>query len=163
MLKKDFEEEIKSNCSDILYLCIIHIFEKKYKEQQQIDHKELIDFLSNYQNFNRFLNDYAGTIYNRYGSHVNILYVELCNYLNIEVDNQYTLEHYIMKLEKQTPQLLLGLTDEEIQLQTIEHFDEKLINIRNSKHFLDNSNKFEQRVQTLEQNIALVKNALGIR
>jgi len=163
MLKIDFQEEIKNSCSEILYLCIIHIFEKKYKDQESIDEKELKDFLSDYQNFHRYLNDYAGTIYNRYGSHINILYVELCNYLKIEVDNQYTLEHYIMKLEKQTPQLLLGLTNEDIQLQTIEHFDEKLVDIRNSKHFLENIDKFEPRVQKLEQNIALVKNALNIR
>lgn len=86
----------------------------------------------------------------------------MCNHLGVEIDNKYTLEHTISKLEKQTPQLLLGLTDEDIQKQTIVHFDEKLEAIDNSTHFNDNLEEFSSRVEKLKQNIALVKNALQI-
>lgn len=135
---------------------------KVYKENVDISDDEKIEFFSNYKNYHIYLNDFAGTIYSRYASSVDNLYIEMCNYLKIQIDNKYTLEHTIMKLEKQNPQLLLGLTDEDIQKQTIIHFDEKLIAISQSSHYNDNIDEFKSRVEKLKQNIALVKNALQI-
>ena len=86
----------------------------------------------------------------------------MCNYLNIDIDNKYTLEHTIMKLEKQTPELILSLTDEDIQKQTIEHFDDKLIAIDGSTHYNENKQEFQPRVEKLKSNINLIKNALQI-
>jgi uncharacterized coiled-coil DUF342 family protein len=85
----------------------------------------------------------------------------VCEYLDISVDNKYTLEHTIMKLEKQTPQLLLGLSDEDIQKQTIMHFDEKLDAIDGSSHYNENLDEFKSRVDKLKSNIKLVKQALN--
>jgi hypothetical protein len=87
----------------------------------------------------------------------------MCEYLDVEIDNKYTLEHTILKLEKQTPSLLLGLTDPDIQLQTIVHFDERLEAIDQSTHYNSNLQEFGPRVEKLKQNIALVKNALQIQ
>jgi len=162
-LKKDeFLDEIKENCSKILYISTVHMLNKVYKENIDINEDERLEFFANYKNYHIYLNDFAGTIYSRYASSVDNLYIEMCNYLNIQIDNKYTLEHTVIKLEKQTPQLLLGLTDEDIQKQTIEHFDEKLVAISNSSHYNDNLSEYEQRVEKLKQNIFLVKNALQI-
>ncbi len=162
MKKDDFLDEIKENCSQILYISTVHMLNKVYKENVDISDDEKIEFFSNYKNYHIYLNDFAGTIYSRYASSVDNLYIEMCNYLKIQIDNKYTLEHTIMKLEKQNPQLLLGLTDEDIQKQTIIHFDEKLIAISQSSHYNDNIDEFKSRVEKLKQNIALVKNALQI-
>ena len=162
MTKLDFLKEIKDNCSEILYISAKHILDKLYNDDIEIDKEKNIEFFSNYKNYHLYLNDFAGTIYGRYASSVNHLYIEMCEYLNIDVDNKYTLEHTIMKLEKQTPQLLLGLTDDDIQKQTIEHFDEKLIAIGGSTHYNSNINEFKHRVDKLKSNILLVKNALQI-
>ncbi len=162
-LKKDeFLDEIKENCSEILYISTVHMLNKVYKENIEINEDEKLNFFENYKNYHIYLNDFAGTIYSRYASSINNLYIEMCNYLNIEIDNKYTLEHTIIKLEKQNPQLLLSLTDLDIQKQTILHFDEKLVSISNSSHYKDNKVEFESRVETLKQNIFLVKNALQI-
>ena len=162
MKKDEFLDEIKENCSEILYISTVHILNKVYKENIDINEDERLEFFANYKNYHTYLNDFAGTIYSRYASSVDNLYIEMCNYLNIQIDNKYTLEHTVIKLEKQTPQLLLGLTDEDIQKQTIEHFDEKLVAISNSTHYNDNLSEYESRVEKLKQNIFLVKNALQI-
>jgi len=159
--KKDFLEDIKINCSEILYLSTKHILDKLYKNDED-EIKEYKELFKNYKNYHLYLNDYAGVIYSRYASSVNSIYIEMCNYLEIEIDNKYTLEHTIIKLEKQTPQLLLGLTDNDIQKQTIEHFDEKIKNIEGSTYYNSNIAEFKPRVDKLKQNISLVKNALQI-
>lgn len=164
MTKNIFLEKLKSNTnSQIVHLCMEHMLNKVYKNDEIIDEIQLKEFLSNYKNYHRYLNDFAGTIYNRYGSHINTIYIDVCEYLNIEVDNKYTLEYTIIKLEKQTPELLLGLTNEDIQNQTIEHFDEKLEAIEDSVYYKKNKNEFFNRVEKLYKNINLVKNALSLK
>ncbi|MEA2049880.1 MAG: hypothetical protein U9O56_04045 [Campylobacterota bacterium] len=163
MTKEDFLNKIHKDCSEILYLGSKHMMDKLYKNDEIINETKNIEFFSNYKNYHLYLNDYAGVIYSRYASSVNNIYIEMCGYLNVEVDNKYTLEHTIVKLEKQTPQLLLGLTDEDIQKQTIIHFDEKLEAIDGSSHYNNNLNEFKNRVDKLKSNIILVKNALQYR
>ncbi len=162
MIKDKFLDEIKENCSEILYISTLHMMNKVFKDKEDIKDDVKMEFFSNYKNYHIYLNDFAGTIYSRHASSINNLYIEMCNYLEIEIDNKYTLEHVIIKLEKQTPQLLLGLIDEDIQKQTIVHFDEKLIDISNSTHYNENLEEFEHRIEKLKQNISLVKNALQI-
>ena len=161
MTKEQFLENIEQNCSEITFLSVKHMSEKIYKGEKQFDKDENIEFFSNYKNYHLYLNDFAATIYSRYASSVNNIYIEVCEVLDISVDNKYTLEHTIMKLEKQTPQLLLGLTDEDIQKQTIMHFDEKLEAIDGSTHYNGNLEEFKNRVDKLKSNIKLVKDALN--
>jgi len=163
MTKQEFLEDIKKHCSEILYISIKHMYDKIHKSDDIVlDDKKNIEFLSNYKNYHLYLNDFAGTIYSRYASSIDGLYIEMCEYLNIDIDNKYTLEHTIMKLEKQTPDLLMGLTDEDIQKQTVSHFDEKLVAIDNSTHYKANLEEFKPRVDKLKRNISLVKNALQL-
>jgi len=162
MTKKQFLDELEQNCSEILFISMKHMYNKIYNDDEELNKLQNIEFLSNYKNFHLYLNDFAGTIYSRYSSSIDNLYIEMCNYLDIDIDNKYTLEHTIMKLEKQTPELILGLTDEDIQKQTIEHFDDKLIAIDGSTHYNDNKQEFQERVEKLQNNINLIKNALQI-
>ena len=162
MKKEQFLEEIKQNCSEILYISVKHIMDKLYEEDVILDDEKNKEFFSNYKNFHIYLNDFAGTIYSRYNSSIDRLYIEMCGYLKIDVDNKYTLEHTIIKLEKQTPTLIMSLTDDDIQKQTVENFEEKLIAISGSTHYNANLDEFKARVEKLKANISLVKNALQI-
>ena len=91
MTKKQFLEEIQKNCSEILYISMRHMYNKLYEDDNTVlDIDENIEFLSNYKNFHLYLNDFAGTIYSRYASSVDNLYIEMCNYINIDIDNKYT-------------------------------------------------------------------------
>lgn len=162
MTKENFLNDIKNKCSEITFLSIDHMLKKIYKNDKPFNYDEIIELLTNYKKYHLYLNDFAGTIYSRYSSSVNEIYIEMCDYLDIEVDNKYTLEYTIMKLEKQTPELLLSLTDHDIQKQTIVHFDEKLDAIEQSTHYNSNIDEFQTRVDKLKSNIKLVKSALNL-
>ncbi len=163
MLINQFIADIENQCSQICTLCVKHMTNKIYNNINEIDESELIEFFSNYNNYNKYLNDYAGTIYNKHASSIDIVYTEVCNFLKIDIDNQYTLEHVIIKLERQEPSVILGLVDDDIQTQTIENFDEKLYAVLHSTYFNSNKEKFDKRVEKLSKNITLVKNALQIK
>jgi hypothetical protein len=78
------------------------------------------------------------------------------------LDNEYRFEHILKKLEKQTPQLLMSLSDSDIQKQTIENFEEKLLNIKQSNYYNQNQEKLMLKIEKLDKNISLVKKALNL-
>jgi hypothetical protein len=159
----DLLNEIKENCTEITYLSMVHLYEKIYKlnENTEVDKEEFLEIIKNYSLFFRYLNDYAGTIYRKYNSSIEIIYIELCSYYGLELDNEYRFEHILRKLEKQTPQLLMSLVDDDIQRQTVENFEEKLAFIKNSDYYKNNHTRLSTKIEKLEKNIALVKKALN--
>jgi hypothetical protein len=159
-----FIDDIKLNCSEIAFMSISHLCNKLYDKNLDvlITEDEFFEILRNYSLFFRYLNDYAGTIYRRYNSSIELIYVELCDYYKLDLDNEYRFDHILRKLEKQTPQMLMSLTDEDIQKQTIENFEEKLEIIKTSKYYLSNRDELISKVEKLEKNISLVRKALNI-
>ncbi len=159
----DLLDDIKKNCTEIAYLSMVHLYNKLYKinENTLIEKEEFLEIIKNYSMFFRYLNDYAGTIYKKYNSSVEIIYTELCNYYQLDLDNEYRFEHILRKLEKQTPQLLMSLSDSDIQKQTIENFEEKLDTIKNSDYYKNNQEELFPKIDKLEKNISLVKRALN--
>ncbi len=160
----DLLDEIKENCTEIAYLSMVRLYGKLYilNEDTLISKEDFLEVIKNYSLFFRYLNDYAGTIYKKYNSSIEIIYTELCTYYNLDLDNEYRFEHILRKLEKQTPPLLMSLVDDDIQKQTIDNFIEKLVNIKNSNYYNDNQEKLFSKIEKLEKNIALVKKALNI-
>jgi hypothetical protein len=160
----EFIDDIQQNCSQIAYLCTHHIYSKIYKDvKEDTDTKEnIIKFLYDYNMFLKYLNDYAGVIYRQYNSSSQEIYEELCIYLNLSIDNQYTYEHIIKKLQKQTPELIMSLTNEDIKIQTIENFEEKLKIIKLSDYYIHNTANLKADIVKLENNISLVKRALQL-
>ena len=156
-----FFKEIENNCSQIAHLSIIHICEKLYSDggKHLIDRKTFYELISNYSYFFRYLNDFAGTIYKKHNSSVEDIYKEIINFYQLELDNEYRFAHILRKLEKQTPQLLMSLQDEDIQKQTIDNFEEKLDSIKRSQYFKDNHSTLFVKIEKLEKNITLVKKA----
>jgi glutamyl/glutaminyl-tRNA synthetase len=160
----DFLDDIGDNCSYISFLSIRHILNKLYDdiETQSDDKTKLLEIIQDYSFLLRYLNDYAGVIYRQHSSSVELIYSELCKHFDLSIDNKYTFEHIVKKLQKQTPSLLMSLSDEDIKIQTIENFCEKLDNIKSSKYYLDNIDNLKDDISILEKNIALVKMASQI-
>ena len=160
----DFIDEVKFNCSEIAYLSTYHILNKIYDdvETQSEDKEKLLDILQNYSLVLQYLNDYAGKIYRRHNSSVQLIYNELSSYFGFETDNKYTFEHILKKLKTQTPSLLMSLEDEDIKIQTIENFDEKLNILLNSKYYSQNKSIVEADIVKLQSNISLVKRASNL-
>ena len=160
----DFIDEVKFNCSEIAYLSTYHILNKIYDDvkTQDEDKEKLLDILQNYSLVLQYLNDYAGKIYRRHNSSVQIIYNELSTYFGFDIDNKYTFEHISKKLKTQTPSLLMSLEDEDIKIQTIENFEEKLAILLNSKYYLQNKDILEEDILKLKKNISLVKRASNL-
>jgi len=159
----DLLDEIEQNCSEIAYLSAEHLFKKIYPNLFiEIDKNELLNYIKDYSFFMRYLNDFAGVIYNQYLSSIDNIYTELCEYFDINNDNEYTYKYIIKKLNNQTPDLLLSISDEEIQLQTIKNFEKKLNLVKNSNYYLKNKDKLNNEIKELERNIKLVKKTLKL-
>ncbi|HIP13541.1 MAG TPA: hypothetical protein EYG97_01355 [Arcobacter sp.] len=157
----DFIDEVKFNCSEIAYLSTYHILNKIYDDvETQEENKEiLLDILENYSLVLQYLNDYAGPIYRRHNSSTKKIYDELSSYFGFDTDNKYTFEHIVKKLKTQTPSLIMSLEDDEIKLQTIENFEEKLEVLTSSKYYTQNKNDLEEKINKLQKNISLVRRA----
>ncbi len=156
-------KDIEKNCKEITYLCAKHILEKLYDiENDTIEEKELIELFSNYTNFQRYLNDYAGMIYKRYFSSVEEVYNELCNFLDIDDNNQYMFEFDLNKLEKQTPSKLMQIENEDLKYLTIEKQESKLEKLIDTKYYKENTEQYKDRVDKIASNFKLVKKALQL-
>ena len=158
----EFLDEVGDNCSYIVFLSVRHILNKVYEDVENAyvkDKEELIDIIEDYSFVLRYLNDFAGTIYRKYDTSIDAIYLELCNQYNLSTDNKYTYEHIVKKLQKQTPILLMSLADEDIKIQTIENFCEKLDEIKKSKYYLANIDDLSFTIKELQKNIDFVKMA----
>ncbi len=161
----EFLANIEQNCSQITFLSMQHLYSKVYNDIQN-DEDSFENIIQNIVDYNlmmRYLNDYCGTIYRRYNSSTQEIYDELCNYLKLDDDNEYTYNYILKKLKKQTPALIMSLSDEDIQQQTIANFIEKLDNLKKSNYFMQNKISLQADIEQLENNISLVKKALNIQ
>ncbi len=163
MLIADFLTNIENNCSEISSLCVKHIIDKLYKNIDEADELELKQNFSDYNIYNKYLNDYAGTIYNKYSSNIDKVYIDICNFLKIDIDNQYTVEHIITKLERQEPSSLLKIEDDDIKIQAVENFEDKLNAVLSSNYYNKNKEQFNERVEKISKNLMLIKNVLQIK
>ena len=161
----NFLDEIYDNCSHVSFLSIRHVLNKLYDdiESQEVAKEDLLNTIQDYSLLLLYLNDFAGVIYRRHNSSVKIIYDELCKHFELNTDNKFTFEHIIKKLQKQTPILLMSLTDEDIQIQTIENYCEKLDKLIASKYYNDNIKELEPNIKELQKNINFVKMALQIK
>lgn len=156
----DFLDEIYDNCEHVSFLSIRHVLNKLYVdvEATKVESKdELLEIIQDYSLLLKYLNDFAAVIYRRHDSSVKFIYDDLCSHFKLSTDNKFTYEHIIKKLSKQTPALLMSLSDDDIKIQTIENFCEKLDEIKLSKYYNDNIDKLSQEVKDLEKNINFVK------
>ena len=137
-----------------------HMFDKLYDiENDSEDKEKLLNIIQDYPSMLRYLNDYAGTIYRQYASSTKDIYDELCEYFNLDDDNVYTIKHIINKLSKQTPAVIMSLEDEDIKIQTINNFENKLQQIKQSNYYINHTEELKKDILILEKNISLVKKA----
>lgn len=159
---RHFLDDIRSNCSELTYMCVNHILEKQFDVHKDTLHEDdVMDIFANYGNFQKYLNDYAGVIYRKYTSSIEEVYSEVCEYLNLDDNNQYIFEFDLEKLEKQTPIKIMQIKDDELKLLTVEKQESRLKRLIESKFYTDNIDKYKERIVRLESNFTLVKKALN--
>lgn len=162
---ENFLIDLKSSCSKISYLCIKHMFNKKFdlNNQNDIEDIEIKEFLINFDNYDKLLNDFANIIYNRFESSKEEIFMEICKYLNEDYDNKYFFEYKLTRVLNQDPFKYLNMDDKEMQEAAIERVYDKLEDIENSKYYQNNKGLAQKDIDKLKKSLEMVKMAVGIR
>lgn len=163
MKLSDFLKEIEEKQMQIVYLCVSHILKKQYNiENDNVDYDILKEFFVNYSNYDRYLNDYANTIYNRYESSNDEIYEAMCNYFNESSDNKYLFEYRLKRVENQDPTKYLSIEDEDMRNAAIYRVEDKIKTIKDSLYYKDNADVANEHIEKLEKKIDLIKKAVGL-
>ncbi|MFA7084903.1 MAG: hypothetical protein WC141_10260 [Arcobacteraceae bacterium] len=157
-----FLEELEKKVPKIVHLCAIHMLEKVYDiHNDSLSKDDLNAFFTNYHSHNKYLNDYAGVIYNKFDSSNEEVYESLCHYLNENPDNKSLFEYRLTRINNQEPTKYLTL-EPEMQKAAIIRVEEKIASIENSQYYLDNLFEAKEQIEALKQSLELVKRAIGI-
>ncbi len=144
-------KDIQKNYSQITYICLEHFQNKKLNINKE--------FLLNYSNYDKYLNDIAHIIYNQYESSLDEVYKEVCNYFNEEYDNKYLYEYRLKRLINQEPKLYLQL-DRDIAKNALKKLDNRINLIYNSTYYKNNKEKINKDLSELINELNLVKKVL---
>ncbi|MEA1915843.1 MAG: hypothetical protein U9N30_11095 [Campylobacterota bacterium] len=159
----EFLEQLKPKCSQISYLSTHHILKKLYDlDTDTPTQDELNQHFENYTTYIRYLNDFAGPIYRRYHSSTEEIYKELCDVLNLSMDNKYLFEMAISKVEKQTASRIMQIEDDDFKVMTLEKFEGRLQEIKNTEYYQENTQTLENRIKDAQSQFNLVRKALNL-
>ena len=158
-----FLEQIKPKCSEISYLSAHHILKKLYNIDTDVPTQdELNQYFENYTTYIRYLNDYAGPIYRRYNSSTEEIYKELCDVLDLSMDNKYIFDMALSKVEKQTASRIMQIEDDDFKVMTLEKFEGRLQDITNMEYYQENMATLEDRIKEAQSQFNLVRKALNL-
>ncbi len=147
-------KDIKNNYSNITYLCLEHFKNKK------VISNNIKEFLLDYCNYDRYLNDMANTIYNQYESSIDEVYKEVCNYFNEEYDNKYLYEYRLKRVINQELKLYLQM-DEDIAKSALKKLEDRIKLIYDSNYYKNNKEKVNKELFKFLEELNLVKKGLG--
>jgi hypothetical protein len=156
-----FLETLENSVPKIAHLCAIHMLEKNYRlEYDSLNELQLKEFFTNYSLYHKYLNDYAGVIYNKFDSSLDDVYTFLCEYFNENPDNQSLFEYRLVRIANQEPHQYLRIEDSEILNSAITRLENKIQIIENSKYYQNNQTEDRKTIESLKQSLTLVKKAI---
>lgn len=163
MKLKEFLSKLERTESKIVHFSATHMLEKLYNIQEDsLNETQLKEFFIDYNNYDRYLNDYANTIYNQFMSSNDEIYETLCNYFNEDSDNKYLFEYRLKRVINQDPTKYLNIEDIEMRNAAIYRVEDKINIIKESKYYKENPDLANQHIKKLEKSIDMVKKAVGI-
>lgn len=159
----DFINSLKEKCSEISILCAIHMIKKRYDIEEMLEKNELKELLTNYDNYDKLLNDYANVIYNRYESSKDEVYKELCDFYNENSDNKSLFEHRLKRIINQDPTKYLSMEDDDMKKAAILRVEDKIKIIENSFYYQNNKEFSSKEIEKLKKSLEIVKTVVGLR
>jgi hypothetical protein len=156
-----FLENIKNNQNEVVYYCCNHVLSKKFDvNNDNVEENILKDMLVNYENFNKSLNDCAGTIYKKYEAELDDIYKSICNLFNEDYDNAYVFNYRLTRVKNQEPKQFLDIEDKDTQETVIQKFEDKINIILESKYYKENKDKLEESLIIPQRTLELIKSAV---
>ncbi|WP_419769642.1 MAG: hypothetical protein ACNI3C_09940 [Candidatus Marinarcus sp.] len=163
MKLKEFLERIEDTLPKIVHFSALHMLKKVYNIQEDsLTPKELKAFFINYNLYQRYLNDYAGVIYNQFESSIDEVYKVMCEYFKENPDNQYLFEYRITRISNQDPTKYLSIPDPEMRNAAIARVEDKIEVIEESTYYKENKKEADIYLNELKQSLSMVKKAVGI-
>ncbi|WP_321315619.1 hypothetical protein [Halarcobacter sp.] len=164
MLISNFLNDLKDNSDEIVYLCAFHMLNKQFDiESDELKSLEIINFFIDYNNYDKYLNDYANVIYNKYESSNNEVFESLCNYFNENPDNKYLYKYRLKRVINQDPKKYLTIEDSEMRNNAIFRVEDKIKVIEESEYYKSNLETLDKsKIDDLKKDIVLVKRAVGL-
>ncbi|WP_419764771.1 MAG: hypothetical protein ACNI28_00020 [Arcobacter sp.] len=161
---QEFLKNIENSCSKIAYFCVIHMFEKEFDiEKDSLDKEIIKEFLIDYNNYDKFLNDYAGVIYKKFESSNDEVYNEICKFLDVNPDNKYLFSHRLKRISNQNPMKYLNIEDEDLRKAAISRLEDKINTIESSLYYKENKEVAFKEIEKIKKSIDIVKIATGVR
>lgn len=161
---KEFLDNIENNCSKIAYFCSIHMLKKKFDiEKESLEEDKLKEFFADYDNYDKFLNDYAGVIYKKFESSNDEVYNEICKFLDINPDNKYLFAHRLKRISNQNPLKYLNIEDEELREAAIYRLEKKVNEIESSLYYKENEELAIKEIEKIKKSLQMVKTAAKVR
>jgi len=158
----DFLLTIKDQ-KEVVYLCAKHMLEKKYNFQDSdISFEELKSFFINYNNYNKYLNDFVNTIYKKFESSNDEVYKQLCDFFGEQSDNKYLFEFRLKRVKNQDPVKYLSLDDIEMKKSVINKLENRIKIIEESDFYRKNDSSLKDELIEIKNKVMLVKKAIDI-
>jgi hypothetical protein len=150
----ELEKELNNKYSKIVYKSLYHILKKILKDDidKKIKLDEIKEIISNYQNYTKFLNDYSTDIYKIYNSSIDEIYLNLCEYFQVEPDNISLYKFRIKKLNISHIEKF-ELLDDDIQEIIIKKYQKNLNLILNSKYYQNNIHLLSNDIKKFQDNL----------
>lgn len=157
-----FLEDLEKKVPKIAHFCAVHMLEKIYNlENDSLHETEIKAFFINYSYYQKYLNDYAGIIYNKFDSSIDEVYELLCTNFNENPDNQSLFEYRLIRIANQEPSQYLRIEDPEMRNLAITRLEDKIKLIESSLYYKNNQTQAKESLESLKQALNLVKKAVG--
>ena len=159
----EFLENIKNEEQEVVYYCCNHLLAKKYDvENDSLTQEQIKDLFIDYANFNKLLNDSAGTIYRKYEAELNDVYKTICEKFDEDADNKSVFDFRLARVINQEPKQFLDIEDKDTQETVIQKFEDKINIILESKYYKSNENDLSKDMILPQRTLELIKSAAGL-
>jgi hypothetical protein len=159
----DFLSTLQKDEKEVIYLCAKHMLKKRYDIQEEaLEEHQIKEFFIDYNNYDKYLNDYANIIYKRYESSNDEIYEYLCTYFNENSDNRHLFEYRLKRVINQNPKKYLAIEDFEMRNAAISRLEKRVQIIEESDFFKKNSSLGKKEIDEIKNQINLVKKAVGV-
>lgn len=162
MKKKEFLNQIKElTDEDVVSLAISHMLSKNFDENTEVEREKFIEFVSDYINYTKYLNDYMGVICKKYSTEMDEIYKFTCEILEIEWDNKTLFDFRLNRILINTPERVLSIKNDDLLEINLEHLEEELEVLLDSKYFAQNGDSFSKEIELANKNIKTIKETIN--
>lgn len=142
---------------EVVILSVSHMLGKKFDKDTRYLQSDFVDFLSDYTNYTKYLNDFMSVVCKQYNTDTDSIYEFVCDVLDVESDNKSLFDFRLKRLLFNTPQRVLSIVNDDIKEHNLEHMEEEFNILIASRYYLSNKLDYQSEISNIIQNIEIIK------